>query len=201
MTNSCEVSALFEIDAGCVSLRHLRVDDIPAMQDLNEDPLVMQHITGPQGRSDTANWIKELIAGYANRPGIGWFAVNEKVGGELVGMAALKQISGACHAAMKEPICCRAKDEEIIEIGWRFFPEYWGRGFATATGRALVDYGFRKHGLPRIVALAFVENERSCQAIQNCGLQVCGEFEILNRTAHFFAIERAAWQSGSMEQG
>ena len=192
-------STRFEIEAGAVKLRHLRAADIPPLMDLNEDPLVMQHITGPQPRTETATWIEGVIAGYGAKPDMGWFAVEEAASGQLVGMAALKLISEGNHGAMAELIAgCR--EEEVIEIGWRFFPEFWGKGYATASGRALVDYGFRVHALPRLIAMAYLDNIGSCLAIQKCGMSPYGDYEILGRTARMFVITRDEWR-GRFEDG
>jgi RimJ/RimL family protein N-acetyltransferase len=86
-------------------------------------------------------------------------------------------------------------ERDVIEVGWRFFKAFWGRGYATATGRALVELGFREHDLPRVIAMAMVENLASCRAIQKCGLNPYGDYEILGRTARMFVITRAEWQA------
>jgi ribosomal-protein-alanine N-acetyltransferase len=184
----------FEICAGPVLMRHLRPADSAAVQELNADPEVMQFITGPQPKDETAQWVEQVIAGYAERPNLGWFAVEEIESGSLVGLAALKRISEGNHEAMAELIQgCSERD--VIEVGWRFFKAFWGRGYATATGRALVELGFREHDLPRVIAMALVENLASCRAIQKCGLNPYGDYEILGRTARMFVITRAEWQA------
>jgi ribosomal-protein-alanine N-acetyltransferase len=33
-----------------------------------------------------------------------------------------------------------------VEIGWRFLPEYWGKGLATEAAKAVMRYGFDTFG-------------------------------------------------------
>lgn len=39
-----------------------------------------------------------------------------------------------------------------IEIGWRLFPDYWGKGIATEAAHVLMQYAFETLKLPKIVA-------------------------------------------------
>ncbi|MFW5768805.1 MAG: GNAT family N-acetyltransferase, partial [Spirochaetota bacterium] len=45
------------------------------------------------------------------------------------------------------------EQKEVIELVYVLHPSVWGRGYAREIGRALIEYGFRELGLPRIVAL------------------------------------------------
>jgi [ribosomal protein S5]-alanine N-acetyltransferase len=50
------------------------------------------------------------------------------------------------------------------EVLWALHPDAWGRGYATETARAALDYGFRDLGLERIFAITWPDN-RSSQAV------------------------------------
>src|SRR5262249_49074368 len=48
-----------------------------------------------------------------------------------------------------------------VEIGWRFAPEYWGRGYATEAASAILSHGFTTLGLNEIFSMSALGNKRS----------------------------------------
>ncbi|MFT7120496.1 MAG: RimJ/RimL family protein N-acetyltransferase [Neolewinella sp.] len=63
----------------------------------------------------------------------------------------------------------REQPDGETDLGFRFHHEYWGRGYATESGRAWVDYGFGEAGLERIVANAADENIGSQRVLVKLG--------------------------------
>lgn len=55
------------------------------------------------------------------------------------------------------------------EIGFIFNPDYWGKGFASETVSALIDYGFNKKQLMNITADVDPRNERSIRLLEGLG--------------------------------
>jgi ribosomal-protein-alanine N-acetyltransferase len=53
-----------------------------------------------------------------------------------------------------------------VEVAWRLARPYWGRGYATESARAALDYGFEQLGLDEIVALTVPANWRSRQVME-----------------------------------
>ncbi|MDD4779653.1 MAG: GNAT family N-acetyltransferase [Tissierellia bacterium] len=56
------------------------------------------------------------------------------------------------------------------EIGLKILPEFWGRGFATEIGNALIHYGMVKLDLDEIIAMADPNNIRSIKSLENIGM-------------------------------
>ena len=52
-------------------------------------------------------------------------------------------------------------------MGYRLLFEAWGKGFATEGARALVDYGFKKLGVTRIIGVTHPGNKASQHVLQN----------------------------------
>ena len=48
-----------------------------------------------------------------------------------------------------------------VEVGWRFDPDVWGRGFATEGAGAALDQAFGPLGLDRVCSLPQAENTAS----------------------------------------
>jgi ribosomal-protein-alanine N-acetyltransferase len=58
-----------------------------------------------------------------------------------------------------------------VEVGWRFRPQFWGRGYATEAARLALDYGFNTLQLPEIVSFTAMGNQRSRRVMERIGMQ------------------------------
>src|SRR5258708_932552 len=68
--------------------------------------------------------------------GFGFWAMAEKKSESIIGAVVLKPLP----------------DHDMIEVGWHLARSAWGNGYATEAAIAVLDYGFDKLGLQRIVA-------------------------------------------------
>ncbi len=71
--------------------------------------------------------------------------------------------------------------EEIlpaVEVGWRFAPEYWGRGLAREGAIAALEEGFGTLGLEWICSLPAVDNLRSVRVAERLGLRRTREVDL-----------------------
>lgn len=57
-----------------------------------------------------------------------------------------------------------------IELAYRLHQKYWYKGYATELAKALIEYGFSKFSLPKIVAIVHPENERSRRVMEKSGM-------------------------------
>ena len=74
-----------------------------------------------------------------------------------------------------------------VELGWTVFPSERGRGYATETANALMDWASREHGIRRFVSSTTSENLASLRVHAKLGFVRTGEIvdgEII------FALER-----------
>ena len=69
-----------------------------------------------------------------------------------------------------------------IEIGYRYFPQFWGLGLCTEISTALLEYGFLKVGLDRIVGISNPENKASIRVLEKIGLKY-------ERNAHYYGVD------------
>jgi len=61
-------------------------------------------------------------------------------------------------------------DESEIELSFGLSWEHWGKGIATESGTLMLDYGFRRLGLDRIVAVVQPGNVASKRVLEKLGM-------------------------------
>jgi RimJ/RimL family protein N-acetyltransferase len=86
--------------------------------------------------------------------GYGRMAVIEKASGRLVGFSGLKYV-----AELRD-----------VDIGYRFLPDCWGKGYATESARPLMEQGWKQLGLKRIVGTVHPGNPASGRVLEKLGL-------------------------------
>ncbi|KAA9327482.1 GNAT family N-acetyltransferase [Hymenobacter busanensis] len=149
-----------------LALRPITAADYDLYYLLNTDAEVMRHIGPPRSPELVREFLANMAADYARWPGLGrWFTV-EKATGAVVGIHLLKPLEASGH----------------IELGYRLLPAYWGRGYATEMGRALVEYGFQELGLQQIVGITAPDNLASQHVLEKCGLRY-------QHMAHFYGAD------------
>ena len=58
-----------------------------------------------------------------------------------------------------------------VEVGWRFDPDVWGRGYVTEGARAALDQAFGPLGLERVCSLPQAENTASVAVAERLGME------------------------------
>ena len=139
-------------------LREFSVDDAEVMYQLNSDPEVIQY-TGDAHFESVAD-ARALLAAYDQyeKYNMGrWMAIR-KSDQAIIGWCGLKYL----------------KEVDEVDVGYRFFKQFWGLGYATESAKASMEYGFNTLDLKRIVAHAMVENKASERIIQKLGMRFIG---------------------------
>ncbi len=138
-------------------LRPFTLDDAEAWLHLISDPDVIRY-TGdtPAGSIDEARELLRTrpLRDYAMH-GYGRLAVIEKASARLVGFSGLKYVPNL----------------QDVDIGYRFLPDCWGKGYATESARPLMEHGWRELGLKRIVATIHPDNPASGRVLEKLGLR------------------------------
>lgn len=140
-------------------LREFDEDDLPTFLVLLNDPEINRW-TGDTGEPiTTLEQAKEElyarpIADY-RKYGYGRWACVEKATNQVIGFSGLKYLD----------------DLKIVDLGYRLLPSHWGNGYATESGKAVVDYGFQHLKMDRIFALVFLVNVASVRVLEKIGFQ------------------------------
>ena len=57
-----------------------------------------------------------------------------------------------------------------MDLGYALLPQHEGHGYALEAARATLEYGFKAHGLNRIIAITTPANSRSISLLNNLGM-------------------------------
>ena len=157
-------------------LRPWRSDDLAAFLQIVQDPQVMRLI-GPGHTWDadsTAAFISRQID-FQHRFGFCLWALESIEQQTLIGFCGGRPTDAALAAAGSdatsvETVPCPPAPPEA-EIGWRLAQAQWGKGFATEAATLAVEYLFATIGVPRVIAIARAENQRSIRVMEKLGMQ------------------------------
>lgn len=135
-------------------------DDVQLLFDLNSNPNVIKYVheLPPTIESATYNLYNIILPQY-KLYGHGRWAVHLKDNNEFIGWCGLKYI----------------KDDDEIDLGYRFKEEYWNKGFGYEAAKATIDYGLNNLKLQRIIAAALPNNIVSWKIMEKCRMKFIGE--------------------------
>lgn len=154
--------------------RALGVEDAEAFFALNSHPEVIRH-TGepPLGSVDEA---RAALAAYPDfdRVGFGRWGCVLRSTGEVIGFCGLKHLP----------------ELDAVDVGYRFLPEYWGRGLATEACSASIAFGFETLGLDEIIGLVLPENAASIRVLAKVGMRPDGRETYDGLSALRYVIRR-----------
>ena len=159
--------------------RELLPSDAEAMFEMDNNPEVHRYLGGnPTQTIEETHRIIDYIRSQYVRNGIGRMAAVLKDSGEFIGWVGLKlehNVNG---------------HENFYDIGYRLLPQFWGRGFATESALAFVDYGFKVLKAEKICAFADKDNTASRRALEKAGLHYVNTFysDYLNKDGEMGAV-------------
>lgn len=95
----------------------------------------------------------------------------KKMGRFLIFSKETKELMGCCGL---QPFTIEGQEE--IELGYRLRLQYWEKGYATESAKAVIDDGFSRLKLDRIVAFAVPQNRASIKIIEKLGFKYLKNF-------------------------
>ncbi len=163
-----------------LALRAPRHEDVKAITVLANDRRIAENtarIPHPYGVGDA----EQFIASANKRDGEANFVI-------LIGDTLI----GACGIDPRG---------DGLEFGYWLGVPYWGRGYATEAGRAMIDHAFGDLGQETLQAGARVTNPASRRVLEKCGFQWTGvrltRIRAINSAAPTdrFRLDRGLWAS------
>ena len=140
-------------------MRPFHENDVERLFLLDSNPEVMKYIgIKPLTKIEqSAEVIKMIQKQYAEN-GIGRLAVIEKKSNLLIGWSFLKYLTEEINGI-----------KNVYDLGYRFLPKFWGKGYAAESAKASIEYGFKEMNLDKICAHAHSENEASIYTLKKLG--------------------------------
>jgi len=133
---------------------------------LDSDPEVMKYIgIAPLTKAEESKEVVKMIMQQYEDNGLGRLAAIEKESGLLVGWSGLKLHTAEING-----------HQNFYDLGYRFLPETWGKGYAFESGKASLEFGFNDLNADAIYANAHSENIASNKVLTKLGFENKGEF-------------------------
>ena len=155
-----------ELQTERLYFRKWQDQDYGAIRELFQDEAAIRYIGGAMGPEASWRLMANYLGHYELR-GYSYLAVVTKEGDRLVGSVGLWN-----SEPWPEP-----------ELGYWFFPEAQGKGYATEASREVLSFAKRLQ-LPSLVSYIDAENEPSIRLAERLGARHDGETELLAFGVH-----------------
>jgi len=140
---------MYLIETDRLHLREFQIADAQRLFELNADPEVIRYTGDPPFKN--VEEAKHFVRNYDSykKHGFGRWAVLKKGSENLIGWCGLKR-----------------NELNEIDLGYRFFKEEWGKGYATEASFACLEYGFDRLNLNSIMARGAKANGASIRVMK-----------------------------------
>lgn len=167
------------IETDRLILRQLEDNDCERMFLMDSDPEVMKYLGTPVASIQESKEMIKMIQKQYEENGVGRLAVIEKESGLMIGWSGLKLLT--------QPI---NNHVNTLDLGYRFIPEFWGKGYAMETAIAVLHYGFHELNADAIYAYADSGNTGSNYILGKLGFERTGEFEDSGVLCYWYELKR-----------
>lgn len=139
-----------------LALRELAPGDAGFIVELLNQPSFVRFIgdKGVRTLDDAQEYLQNGPLGSYRRHGYGLY---------MTQLAADATPVGICGLVKRDEL-------EYPDLGFAFLPQYWSRGYAYESARAVLEYGRDVLGLARILAVTSLDNEGSIRLLRKVGL-------------------------------
>jgi len=161
-------------------LREILPSDIDGMFALDSDPEVHRYLGNQpvKTKEETLEVINFIRQQYIDN-GIGRWAIIDKQTNEFIGWTGLKWITEQTGNRI-----------HYYDLGYRLVKKYWGKGIATESAIASLEYAFKHLNATEVLATADCENEGSNKILQKLGMRLFEKFDYDGIEHNFYIIEK-----------
>lgn len=156
-------------DSSRLTYRLMEQSDAQDLWLLDQDPEVMQFINGGKANSRStidSVFIPRMLSYMNPEKGWGIWKVSEKNSQEYLGWVLVRPMDFFSDAPKYED----------IELGWRFFKNAWGKGYATEAASTIKDALTEQEDIGYFSALALKDNVGSINIMKKIGMNFIKEY-------------------------
>ena len=138
-------------------LRHQVIEDLDDLWALYCDPEITKYIPdAPRSREEAQEELEWHMHGHPKHPELGLWATIHKETGEFIGRCGL--------------LPWTIDNVNEVEVAYTIARNYWGQALGSEAARAILQYGFEKLHLSRMVCLIDPENKASQKVAEKIGM-------------------------------
>ncbi len=140
-------------------IRPFQLGDEVAMYELNSN-LIVQKYTGDtiiNSVEEAKDLLINVVFEDYKKHGYGRLAVIYKPDNKLIGFTGIKYLPETGGES---------------DLGYRFLPEYWGKGIATESSKMSLDFAFKNLNLKRLIGFTEIENIASTHVLEKMGFKI-----------------------------
>jgi RimJ/RimL family protein N-acetyltransferase len=167
------------IETGRLVLRMFRESDTGAYAEMMGDAEVVRFLGGKVMSRQEAWRNMAMVLGHWHLRGYGFWAVEERASGALVGRVG----------------CWRPEGWPGLEVGWTLRRAHWGRGYATEAARASLEHAFTTLDEAHVISLIDPNNTSSIRVAERLGERPEGEWEVFGIKVVVYGIDREEWRA------
>lgn len=133
----------------------LREEHTAEIHRMHRDAVQMATLGGVRSEAETAAYMARNLEHWT-RYGFGVWMMRDRLDGRVAGRALLRHL------------LVEGTDE--IEVGYSFYPAYWGQGLAAEAAGACLDLGRQSLDVGSVVAVTLPDNARSQRVMHKIGM-------------------------------
>jgi ribosomal-protein-alanine N-acetyltransferase len=151
------LATLPELETSRLVLRRLEFTDAAFIAKLLNEPSFLANIgdRGVRTEADAPKYLRDGPMAMYARFGFGLWHVSLKTDGAAIGMCGL----------------LKRDSLPDVDIGYAYFPEHWGKGYALEAAEAVLRHAAGKFGVRRVIAIVSEGNAGSIRVLERLGMR------------------------------
>ncbi|MCD9853205.1 GNAT family N-acetyltransferase [Epilithonimonas sp. JDS] len=166
-------------------LRKITSADLDDLFLLDSNPEVVKYVgIKPFTKKEETLHLIECLLNQYEKNGTGRLSVIEKETKKFTGWSGIKLFTEKVNGF-----------KNVYELGYRFLPEFWGKGYATESAKASLGLGFNQFHADKIYAYADVENQTSNYILTKLGFENKGTFLDKGDKCNWYELQKINYES------